>query len=377
MSTPQPHLFIGDLDRADVLYELYRNAKATGIGQFDEIQRLARGAPLRAEFEAVIKTCTEIDVHSGAQSCYVDYLWGRPIKVDLAHPILDPTLYDRDAGFGAAARAVEAARGRKVISTDTISQSVRSDLRPDAGNFAASPVVFADLPFEANKSQSKVRIEGRGVYPKYESVQEAENRRQLAAVLRDFPFYWTNPPPEGEVAKIEEHWATSLAERERERAGVNPPGGDVEKVAQHWESGLEEREWERGGVNFPDQPYDPGLGKAGIEAQRRAQYLRDVSSVGDTSIKDPPYRPLKAVHQPRESMPQPFDLRPPEPPFRTIQATDLVREPQPLQARTLDFAINSAAEGIDHLTRSVAASNQLLMSTQNTTPDPDDKGEDE
>lgn len=42
------------------------------------------------------------------QQTYFDYLRGRVMKVDLSGDALDPRLYDRDNGEGAAARALEA-----------------------------------------------------------------------------------------------------------------------------------------------------------------------------------------------------------------------------------------------------------------------------
>lgn len=41
-----------------------------------------------------------------ANGAYVDYFRGRPIKCDLGGDDFDPFLYDRDAGFAAAFRAI-------------------------------------------------------------------------------------------------------------------------------------------------------------------------------------------------------------------------------------------------------------------------------
>ena len=40
------------------------------------------------------------------EKTYFDYVKGRVMKMDLAGDVLDPTLYDRDNGYGAAARAL-------------------------------------------------------------------------------------------------------------------------------------------------------------------------------------------------------------------------------------------------------------------------------
>lgn len=42
---------------------------------------------------------------------YIDYLSGRAMKVDVTGDNLDPTLYDRDNGQGAAARVIAELRG--------------------------------------------------------------------------------------------------------------------------------------------------------------------------------------------------------------------------------------------------------------------------
>lgn len=42
---------------------------------------------------------------------YVDYLKGRVIKIKLSSDILDPSLYDRDNGPGAAAAALRNVKG--------------------------------------------------------------------------------------------------------------------------------------------------------------------------------------------------------------------------------------------------------------------------
>ncbi len=46
-----------------------------------------------------------------ARTTYVDYFAGRPIKVDFSGDEIDPRLYDRDAGDGAAERVIATLRG--------------------------------------------------------------------------------------------------------------------------------------------------------------------------------------------------------------------------------------------------------------------------
>jgi len=82
---------ISGLNKADVLAALYNASKPLGMGflQYDP-------KPMdRAEAERLIE-----------RGSYVDYVGGRVMKVNLGGDMLDPWLYDRDNGDGAAARAI-------------------------------------------------------------------------------------------------------------------------------------------------------------------------------------------------------------------------------------------------------------------------------
>ncbi len=83
---------IGDR-KAAVLAALYNNSKPLGMGilHFDPTRMSSGDA--------------QILLDDG--QTYFDYLKGRVMKVDLSGDSLDPFLYDRDNGEGAAARAVE------------------------------------------------------------------------------------------------------------------------------------------------------------------------------------------------------------------------------------------------------------------------------
>lgn len=83
------------LNKAEVLAALYNASKPLGMGilHFDP-------APMRAEeAESLLKGQT-----------YFDYLKGRVMKVDLSGDELDPWLYDRDNGQGAAQRVIDSMR---------------------------------------------------------------------------------------------------------------------------------------------------------------------------------------------------------------------------------------------------------------------------
>lgn len=79
------------LNKADVLAALYNASKPLGMGSLHYDPK-----PMdRAEAEGLLN-----------QGSYFDYLKGRVMKVDLSGDTLDPWLYDRDNGEGAAQRAI-------------------------------------------------------------------------------------------------------------------------------------------------------------------------------------------------------------------------------------------------------------------------------
>ena len=84
---------IGNLHKGKVLAALYNASKPQGMGmlQYDP-------TPMTDD-----EADTIICLNPGQ---YFDYLKGRIMKVDLSGNILNPWLYDRDNGEGAAARAL-------------------------------------------------------------------------------------------------------------------------------------------------------------------------------------------------------------------------------------------------------------------------------
>jgi len=81
-------------DKAEVLAALYNHSKPQGMGFL--------------HYEAVDMTKEEAQelLDDSRFRQYFDYLKGRVMKVDLSGGKLDPRLYDRDNGEGAAARAI-------------------------------------------------------------------------------------------------------------------------------------------------------------------------------------------------------------------------------------------------------------------------------
>jgi len=84
---------ISTLDKAEVLAALYNNSKQQGMGFMD-----ARGGRQITKEQAAELL---------GKGTYFDYLYGRVMKVELRGDTLDPWLYDRDNGEGAAAKAIE------------------------------------------------------------------------------------------------------------------------------------------------------------------------------------------------------------------------------------------------------------------------------
>ena len=79
-------------DKAEVLAKLYNASKPLGMGFF--------------HYDPKPMTVEEAQALLDSGETYLDYLKGRVMKISLADDELDPRLYDRDNGEGAAARAL-------------------------------------------------------------------------------------------------------------------------------------------------------------------------------------------------------------------------------------------------------------------------------
>ena len=79
-------------DKAEVLAKLYNNSKPQGLGLL--------------HFDPKPMTVEEARILLDSGQTYFDYLQGRVLKVDLSGDELNPFLYDRDNGPGAAERAI-------------------------------------------------------------------------------------------------------------------------------------------------------------------------------------------------------------------------------------------------------------------------------
>lgn len=106
---------IKGLDKAEVLACLYNHSQPIGAGylQYDPEPMTKeqaheiiynRGDDTHAMFGG------EIRRNYGPGTFNFDYLKGRVMKVDLSGDEFDESLYDRDLGKGAAARAIQSLR---------------------------------------------------------------------------------------------------------------------------------------------------------------------------------------------------------------------------------------------------------------------------
>lgn len=84
-------LDISMYDNAEVLACLYNNASPQGLGML-HYNPTPMSVPEAADLLR--------------EQSYFDYLHGRVMKVDLSTDLLDPRLYDRDNGDGAAQMAL-------------------------------------------------------------------------------------------------------------------------------------------------------------------------------------------------------------------------------------------------------------------------------
>ena len=94
-------LDVGDMSAAEVLMRLYNAAGAPAHAEAMAWIEYKLGDAMTVEqAQALLATAP-----AGAR-LYVDYLHGRIIKTNVAERPIDPRLYDRDHGQGAAARAL-------------------------------------------------------------------------------------------------------------------------------------------------------------------------------------------------------------------------------------------------------------------------------
>lgn len=91
---------IAGLDKAEVLMALYHRGQVQGLGTL-EASSSVMSLETAKEF---VEEATTNARHG--EVIYFDYVLGRVIKTEIGHDELNPRLYDRDNGQGAAAAAL-------------------------------------------------------------------------------------------------------------------------------------------------------------------------------------------------------------------------------------------------------------------------------
>ena len=84
------------LPKAEVLKALHDGTSAIGLGRLHDLKR----DMTIEEAQAIVAVC-----HKSGQ---FDYVYGRPLKVNIHGEEFDERLYDRDAGEGQAQRVIDA-----------------------------------------------------------------------------------------------------------------------------------------------------------------------------------------------------------------------------------------------------------------------------
>lgn len=87
---------IKGLNKARVLKALYNRSRAQGMGYLHPLH----GTQMTYDQAQNLLGMADDKIP------YIDYLWGRMLKVDISGDTLDPRLYDRDNGEGAAEEAL-------------------------------------------------------------------------------------------------------------------------------------------------------------------------------------------------------------------------------------------------------------------------------
>jgi transglutaminase-like putative cysteine protease len=109
---------ISGLDKIEVLLALYHAAEKMGLGF---LQADLSDDEVRDFIAQEQSSHFPQGSRQASKFPYVDYLGGKPLKVDLSSDVLDGRLYDRDQGHGAARRVVETLRTPATVTlTDNV-----------------------------------------------------------------------------------------------------------------------------------------------------------------------------------------------------------------------------------------------------------------
>jgi len=102
---------IAGISKAKVLAALYNGSSPMGMGFFRATPGDMTEEQAQEELDALaggISSDYPMVVPQHQREIYFDYLHGRVLKTAIGGDQVDPWLYDRDNGAGAAARAIDA-----------------------------------------------------------------------------------------------------------------------------------------------------------------------------------------------------------------------------------------------------------------------------
>lgn len=111
LDQPREMIDVRDIDRAELLAALYNATRPVGRGAMHDLCRDMTVAEARVALEE--QRQQQRGLGRLGIIAYFDYLYGRPIKLDVEQDALDFYNYDDDAGAGTGKRVVEALRQRK------------------------------------------------------------------------------------------------------------------------------------------------------------------------------------------------------------------------------------------------------------------------
>lgn len=110
---------ITNLDKAEVLYALWHNSHSQGIS-FLGLPQTKAGFTLDRVRELIKERGYNPEGENHPSCLYFDYVDGHVIKCNLTGDGFDESLYDRDCGEGAAAKAIEYVREHKLDEIDVV-----------------------------------------------------------------------------------------------------------------------------------------------------------------------------------------------------------------------------------------------------------------
>ncbi len=155
---------IGELSKASVLAALYNASAPVGVGFVEAITG-----------PAVMDTASAqnyIDQRKG--SLKFDYVYGRPIKVDLTGDSFDPRLYDRrNGGVGIARRIVEKLRKSNEVSSSYThaihNANLMSALCDTQGGISGVAALFMMREFRTMKVEPDLNLADLPEPPRFEA----------------------------------------------------------------------------------------------------------------------------------------------------------------------------------------------------------------